>query len=77
MNNKLRFITMVLAAGATAAAIASTPTAFAAEATRACGDGGGATICQSPGNVEIHTEPRIQAPQIYGPFSSPIPFLFN
>ena len=77
MNNKQRFITTVLAAGAAAAAIASAPTALAAD-TRACGDGGGATICQSPGNVEIHTAPpRVQAPQIYGPFSSPIPFLFN
>ncbi len=77
MNNKQRFITAVLTAEAAAAAIASAPTAFAAD-TRTCGGGGGATICQSPGNVEIHTEPpRVQAPMTYGPYSNPIPFLLN
>jgi hypothetical protein len=75
MNTKLRFITAVFAAGAAAAIIAA-PGASAA-ATRTCADSGGATICQNPGNAEIHTGPQVQAPQIYGPFSSPIPFLFN
>ena len=76
MFTKLSIIAPVLAAGAVAAAITATPTAVAA-VPRTCDDGGGSTICQSPGNVEIHTEPQLQAPQIYGPFSSPIPFLFN
>lgn len=75
MNTKLRFITTVFAAGA-AAAIITAPSAAAAS-TRTCADGAGSTICQSPGNVEIHTGPQVQAPRIYGPFSSPIPFLFN
>jgi hypothetical protein len=73
---KLHLIASVLAAGAVAATIAAAPTALAA-GTRTCGDGGGSTICQNPGNVEIHTGPQVQAPRIYGPFSSPIPFLFN
>jgi hypothetical protein len=76
MITRLRLIAPVLAAGAVAAAITAAPTALAAS-TRTCDDGGGSTICQSPGNVEVHTEPQVQAPQIYGPFSSPIPFLFN
>jgi hypothetical protein len=77
MSINLRFVAPVLAAGAVAVAIAGAPSASAAS-VRTCADGGGATICQSPGNVEIHPEqPPVQAPRIYGPFSSPIPFLFN
>ena len=76
MNIKLRTITPVLALGAVAAAIFVAPSASAA--TRTCGDGGGSTVCQSPGNVEIHTQPQVKAPRsVYGPFSSPIPFLYN
>jgi hypothetical protein len=75
MDIKLRFLATVFAAGA-AAAIVTAPAAAAAT-TRTCGDSGGSTIYQSPGNVEVHTGPPIQAPRIYGPFSSPIPFLFN
>ncbi len=72
-----RFIAPLLAAGAVAAAIAAAPNASAAD-VRTCANGGGATICQSPGNAEIHTNgPQVQAPRSYGPFSSPAPFLFN
>jgi hypothetical protein len=72
-----RFIGPLLAAGAVAAAIAAAPNASAAD-VRNCANGGGATICQSPGNTEIHTDqPQVQAPRVYGPFSSPVPFLFN
>jgi hypothetical protein len=67
---------MVLVAGAVAAAFIAAPAATAA-GTRTCDDGGGSTICQNRGNVEVHTEPRVQEPRIYGPFPSPIPFLFN
>lgn len=76
MLTKLRIIALVLAASGVAAAITAAPTAVAAS-PRTCDDGGGFTMCQSPGNVEIHTEPQLQVPQIYGPFSSPNPFLFN
>jgi hypothetical protein len=77
MTIKSRFITMVLAAGAIAAAVAAAPAASAADG-RTCTNGGGGSICQSPGNVEIHpVQPRVQAPQIYGPFSSPAPFFFD
>jgi hypothetical protein len=77
MTIKPRFIAPLLAAGAVAAAIAAAPNASAA-GVRDCASGGGATICQSPGNVEIHTDqPQVQAPRVYGPFSSPLPFLFN
>jgi hypothetical protein len=77
MTIKMRFIAPLLAAGAVAVGFAAAPDASAA-GPRTCGDGGGATTCQSPGNVEIHTdEPEVQAPRIYGEFSSPVPFLFN
>jgi hypothetical protein len=74
MNTKLRLITTLFAAGA-AAAIIVAPSASAG--MRTCADGGASTICENPGNVEIHTGPEVQAPRVYGPFSSPIPFLFN
>jgi hypothetical protein len=77
MNIKSRFMAPLLAAGAVAVAIAAAPTASAAD-VRTCANGGGATICQSPGNAEIHTDrPQVQPPRVYGPFSSPAPFLFN
>ena len=77
MKIKPSFVAPLLAAGAVTAAIAAAPNASAAD-VRTCAGGGGATICQSPGNAEIHTDrPDVQAPQVYGPFSSPAPFLFN
>jgi hypothetical protein len=77
MSTKLRFIAPALAGGAIAAAIAAAPNVSAAD-VRTCVNGGGATTCQSPGNVEIHSEPpRVSAPQIYGQFSSPLPFLYG
>jgi hypothetical protein len=77
MFTKPRFAALLLGAGAVAAAITAAPNASAAE-VRTCANGGGATICQSPGNAEIHTDqPPVQAPQIYGPFSSPFPLLFD
>lgn len=77
MTITARFIAPLLAAGAVTAAIAAAPNASAAE-VRTCANGGGATTCQSPGNAEIHTDqPPVRAPQMYGPFSSPAPFLFD
>jgi hypothetical protein len=77
MRIKLLSIAPLLLAGAAAAAIAAAPGASAA-GVRTCSDSGGASLCQSPGNVEIHAEPpQVSAPRVYGPFSSPFPFLFN
>ena len=77
MSIKARFIAPFLMAGAAAAVIATAPNASAAD-TRTCVNGGSATICQSPGNAEIHaTPPEVSAPRIYGQFSSPYPFLYN
>jgi hypothetical protein len=74
---KTRFIAPLLAAGAVAAAIAAAPEVSAAS-TRTCNNSGAATTCHSPGNVEIHADrPQVQRPRIYGPFSSPIPFMFE
>jgi hypothetical protein len=76
MTITLRVIASLLSAGAVAPAITVSPTAAAG--VRTCADGGGATVCQSPGNVEIHTEqPPGQGPRIYGPFSSTLPLLFD
>ena len=77
MSIKLRYIAPLFALGAIAAAITTSADASAGS-VRTCADGGGATTCQSPGNVEIHADPPvIQPPLIYGPFSSPLPFLFD
>jgi hypothetical protein len=77
MTGKTRSIAPLLAAGAVAVGIAAAPDASAA-AARTCGNRGGATICESPGNVEVHTDrPEPHASRIYGAFSTPIPFLFN
>jgi hypothetical protein len=77
MTVKPHHIAPLLALGAIAAAITTTADASAAT-ERTCANGGGATTCQSPGNVEVHANPPVvRSPLIYGPFSSPIPFLFN
>jgi hypothetical protein len=72
---RTRFIAPLLAAGAVAAAIAAAPEVSAAS-IRTCTNGGSSTICQSPGNAEIQPiQRRVQAPKVYGPFSSPAPFI--
>ena len=77
MTVKLHHIVPLLALGAIAAAITTTADASAASG-RTCANGGGAITCQSPGNVEVHANPPVvRPPLIYGPFSSPVPFLFN
>ena len=77
MNIKTRFIAPLLMAGAAAAVITTAPSASAAD-VRTCANGGSATICQSPGNAEIHaTPPEVSAPSIYGQYSWPYPFLFD
>jgi hypothetical protein len=77
MTDKARMVAPLFAAAAVAAVIAASPDAFAAN-TRICSDGGGSTICHSPGNVEVHTkQPQVQPPRVYGEYASPLPFLFN
>jgi hypothetical protein len=77
MTINARISAPLLAAAALATVISAAPCASAAT-TRDCADGGNSTICQSPGNVEVHTEQtQVQPPQVYGPYSSPLPFLFN
>lgn len=77
MNIKLRIIAPLLLAGAAAMTTNAAPNASAAS-VRTCFNGGGATLCQRSGSVEIHAEPpRVSAPHVYGPFSSPPPFLFD
>jgi hypothetical protein len=77
MTIKLRSLAPLLLAGVAAVAIAAAPNGSAA-GVRTCSDSGGARLCQSPGNAEIHAEPpQVSAPRVYGPFSSPFPFLFN
>ncbi len=77
MSIKLRYIAPLFALGAIGAAITTAADASAAGA-RTCTNGGGATTCQSPGNVEIHADPPfVQPPLIYGSFNSPLPFLFD
>jgi hypothetical protein len=69
-----KYITPLLAAGATAAVIAAAPTAFAAN-QQSCVSSGSATQCQAPGNVQIDTSPSTQSASAsspigtsYGPF---------
>jgi hypothetical protein len=77
MTFNSRIIAPLFAAAAVATVIAAAPSASAASA-RNCSDGGGSTVCQSPGNVEVYTEqPQVHRPLIYGPFSSPEPLLFD
>jgi hypothetical protein len=77
MTTHARIIAPLFAAAAVATVIAAAPSASAAN-TRTCSDGGGSTICHSPGNAEVHTnQPRVQPPRIYGEYESPVPFLFN
>lgn len=77
MTIKARIIAPLFAAGALATVIAAAPGAAAAS-TLTCADGGASTVCQSPGNVEVHPEQsRVQPPKVYGPYSSPLPFLFD
>jgi hypothetical protein len=65
MGMKLKYITPLLATGAAAVAIAAAPAAFAASQQSCSG-----TVCQSPGNVQIHTPPPHMQYHPYGPHMS-------
>jgi hypothetical protein len=65
MRTKLALFTPMLGAAAVAAAILAAPIASAAPSTQApapqqhqsCAGSGSATVCQSPGNVQINDAP--------------------
>jgi hypothetical protein len=66
MRIGLKYITPVLAAGAAAVAIAAAPTAAAASTQSSCTDvGGSATLCQSPGNVQLNDSPPVDFAPLY------------
>ena len=65
MHTKVTYLAPVLGAAAVAAAILVAPIASAAPGApapaaqphQACADNGSATVCQSPGNVQINDAP--------------------
>jgi hypothetical protein len=61
MRIGLKYLAPALAAGAAAAAIAAAPTAAAAN-QQSCVASGGATQCQTPGNVQINRLPGCGSP---------------
>jgi hypothetical protein len=68
MNHKSRYISTLVLGAAAVTAIAAAP---AASAAPACVDSGGSTICQTPGNAQITTDPTGVVPgglSSYGPF---------
>ena len=64
MRIKLSYLTPLLAAGATAAAISAAPTAAAAD-VHSCQPA--SAVCQSPGNVQIDNSPASVQVGPYGP----------
>ena len=60
MAIRMKYIAPLLAAGAAVAAIAVAPAAFAAD-QQSCSASSSATVCQSPGNVQVKTDsPQVQ-----------------
>jgi hypothetical protein len=64
MSIKLRRLAPIIGTAAVAAAVCAAPIASASPDTQApgpqrqaCMDGGSATVCQSPGNVQINDAP--------------------
>jgi hypothetical protein len=60
MRTKLSYVTPMLGAAGVAVAIIAAPIAAAASIappSQACGETGGGTVCQSPGNVQINDTP--------------------
>ena len=66
MRTNVRYIAMLLAAGAAALAIGAAPSAAAASADQSCIGTGSGTVCQSPGNVQINDEPPSVGYSPYG-----------
>jgi len=56
MKFKLTHIAPLLAAGAAVATIVAAPIA-SADTGQSCAGGGGGTVCQSPGNVQVNDAP--------------------
>ena len=62
----------LLAVGAAAVAITASPVAAAAPSGPICSAvGGGATLCQSHGNAQLHAGPTVRADPQYGVFGLP------
>ena len=73
MAIKMKYIAPLLAAGAAVATIAVAPAAFAAD-QQPCSASSSATVCQSPGNVQIKTDP----PQVrFHPYGDQAYLLFG
>jgi hypothetical protein len=64
MRIRFNYITPLLVAGAAAAAIAAAPAASADPMS--CVSAGGATQCQTPGNVQINATPPVQTAGAFG-----------
>lgn len=75
---KVRHIAAAVMTGLAAAAIAAAPIASAANPSTTT-DSGRATITDKQGHTAIVVKPpTVSSPSVYGPFSSPLPFiLFN
>lgn len=65
MRTKLTYLTPVFGAAAIAAAIVAAPIA-SADTDQSCTGVGGATVCQSPGNVQLNADPSPVAADPYG-----------
>jgi hypothetical protein len=70
MRIKLNYTTPLLAVGLAVVAIGAAPIAAAAQS---CTGAGSATVCQSPGNVEINNSPP---PVSFYPYGN-MPFLLG
>ena len=71
MHVRANPVSMLLATGAAALAIAAAPSILAAPNDPDCDDTGALTQCQGAGNVQIYTTPQATAAPnklAYGPF---------
>lgn len=72
---KVRHIAAGVMTGIAAAAIAAAPMASAANPSTTT-DSGRATITDKQGHTAIVVKPpTVSSPSVYGPFSSPLPFI--
>jgi hypothetical protein len=72
MKFQQRWCAAALAVGAAAVAIAASPAAAATPSGPICNVvGGGATLCRSNGNAQLHAGPTVRAEPQYGVFGLP------
>lgn len=74
---KKHHLAALVVIGAAAAGLAAAPAATAA--SPAAGDAPhGVVITERPGHIHIDATPDpVSPPRVYGPFSSPAPFMWN